>query len=281
MKTIVQKIHVEEQYSFACRTYRTPDFETNWHMHEECELIVITAGHGTVMIGEYVGEYKTGDVYFIASNLPHWFRKQHHRANGSATVVHFKSGIFGETFLKMPELKNIQSFIKKQHGLRLERILKKQIAAAIADIEKAKGFHRLQLLLQCLQKISTSNSHNSISHDFISVNLNLNPAIEKVIDFSFKNYLTQVTLLQVASIANMSIPTFCRFFKKNIKKTYFDFLQELKISHACKLLTGSNRAVMSICYESGYNSWAHFSKQFKKIKKMTPTQYRSQFEKSV
>ena len=64
MKTLIQKIHVEEQYSFACRRYRTPDFETNWHKHEECELILITEGHGTAMIGDFVGEYKTGDIYF-------------------------------------------------------------------------------------------------------------------------------------------------------------------------------------------------------------------------
>ncbi|MGF2411811.1 MAG: AraC family ligand binding domain-containing protein, partial [Ferruginibacter sp.] len=71
MRTLIQKIHVEEQYSFACRHYRTPDFETSWHKHEECELIVITEGQGTAMIGDFVGEYKTGDIYFIASDIPH------------------------------------------------------------------------------------------------------------------------------------------------------------------------------------------------------------------
>ncbi len=62
MKTLIQKIHIEEQHSFACNIYRTPKFETNWHKHEEAELIVITEGHGTAMIGDYVGEYKSGDV---------------------------------------------------------------------------------------------------------------------------------------------------------------------------------------------------------------------------
>ena len=71
MKTLIQKIHFQEHQSFACRSYKTPEFETNWHKHEECELIVITEGHGTVMMGDFVGEYKTGDVYFMAGNLPH------------------------------------------------------------------------------------------------------------------------------------------------------------------------------------------------------------------
>ena len=89
MKTLIQKILVEEQNSFACRTYRTPHFETNWHKHEECELILITEGHGTALIGNYIGDYKKGDVFFLASNLPHWFRKSNLKLTGSAKVIHF------------------------------------------------------------------------------------------------------------------------------------------------------------------------------------------------
>ena len=74
MKTLIQKIYLEEYQSFACRSYRTPDFETNWHKHEEFELILLSEGHGTAMIGDYIGEYKAGDVFFIAGNLPHWFK---------------------------------------------------------------------------------------------------------------------------------------------------------------------------------------------------------------
>jgi len=281
LKTLIQKIQLEEQHSFACRTYRTPNFETNWHQHEECELILITEGHGTVMIGDFVGEYKAGDVYFIASNLPHWFKKQHPKIIGCVIVAHFKPGIFGDQFLKMPESNQLNGFLNRQQGLQLQQPLSNQMANAITLLEYTKDFERIMLLLQCLQKISNSTNYSTVSQDFSAVSLIINPAIEKIIDFSFKNYLEPITLQQVATIAGMSIPTFCRFFKKNIKKTYFDFLQDVRISHACKILTNTNKPVMEICYESGYNSWAHFSKQFKKVKKITPTQYRKQFEKEV
>ena len=104
MKTLIQKIHIEEQNSFACRTYRTPHFETNWHKHEEYELILITEGHGTALVGDYVGEYKTGDIFLLGSNLPHWFRKSHHKMTGSAIVVHFHKYFWGEHFLCLPEM---------------------------------------------------------------------------------------------------------------------------------------------------------------------------------
>ena len=274
MKTLIQKIHLEEHQSFASRSYRTPDFETNWHKHEEFELILLTEGYGTAMIGDYIGEYKPGDIFFIAGNLPHWFKKQHHKMTGCSVVIHFNQYIFGTEFLQLPELKSIQQLLGKNDGIQLQSNLQKEIATVILEMEGIKGFHRIALLLQCLQKISTTQQYTTLTQNFSSNNHHINPAIEKIIDFSFKRYLTPITLQQVAEVAEMSIPTFCRFFKKNIKKTYFDFIQDLRISHACKLLTNTDKPVMEICYESGYNSWAHFSKQFKEVKKMPPSQYR-------
>ena len=277
MKTLIQKIHIEAQHSYACRKYRTPDFETSWHKHEEYELILITEGHGTALIGDYVGDYKTGDIYFIAGNLPHSFRKRHHKITGDAIAAHFKKDVFGETFFLAPEIKNIFTLLNKNDAIQLLNKLKKEVTALLIEMENAKGFNRINLLLLSLQKMSTSSNFARVTQDFSSPDNNINPAIDKIIDFSFKHYLEPVTLQQVAQIAGMSIPTFCRFFKKNIKKTYFNFLQDLRISHACKLLTTTDKPVMDCCYESGYNSWAHFTKQFKQIKKITPSQYRKEF----
>ena len=111
---------------------------------------------------------------------------------------------------------------------------------------------------------STSNKENS--------------AIEKIFTYSFKHFLEPVTLAEVAAVAGMTIPTFCRFFKRNVKKSYFDFLKELRIGHACKLLRETSEPILDICYESGYNSWAHFSKQFRQVKQIAPGTYRRQFK---
>ena len=277
MKTLIQKIYLEEQQSFACRRYRTPHFETNWHKHEEFELILIIEGYGTAMIGDYIGEFKPGDMYFISGNLPHWFKKQHHTLTCCSVVLHFKREIFENNFLQLPELKSINQFLKKNDGIQIHTG-QKTITAMLLKIEAFKGFARITLLLQCLQKISTTRHYITLTQNFASAGNNIDPVIEKIIDFAFNRYLTPISLQQVAGVASMSIPTFCRFFKKNIKKSFFDFIKDLRVSHACKLLTNSNKPVMEICYESGYNSWAHFSKQFKHVKKVTPSQYRKAFD---
>jgi len=280
MNTLIQKIHVEEQNSFACRKYRTPQFETSWHKHEEYELIVITEGHGTALIGDYVGEYKKGDVFFLSSNLPHWFRKTEQKMIGSAIVVHFLKDFWGTPFLSMPEMKKINQLLEgDNNGLQLIQSLQKKITTGIEQMEQATGVDRIQLLLNTLHLMSQSKQYKIITKGFDNnLNLKVNSAIDKIFTFSFKHFLEAVTLAEVAAEVSMSIPTFCRFFKRNIKKSYFEFLKELRIGHACKLLRESNQPIIDICYKSGYNSWAHFSKQFKNVKEITPNQYRKQFK---
>jgi len=279
MKTLIQKIHVEEQYSFACRTYRTPTFETAWHRHPECELIVITEGNGTALIGDYIGDYKQGDVFFLGSDLPHWFRKSKQDAVGSAIVVHFLKDFWGAGFLALPEMHVIAGLLKNDStGIQLMGNLSAEIDFMIRKIENTEGLERIQLLLNCMERIGSSEEHKVITMAFDTIaGREENIVIEAIIDYSFKNFLNPISLEEVASSTNMSVSAFCRFFKKNIKKSYFDVIKELRIGHACKLLRDTDRPILDICYNSGYNSWAHFSKQFKVVTKASPLKYRKQF----
>jgi transcriptional regulator GlxA family with amidase domain len=157
--------------------------------------------------------------------------------------------------------------------------LKETIGKLIPEIENAAGLNRIYYLLNCLQLIGESKEFRVITKAFnSSISSKENSTIEKIFTWSFKHFLEPVTLKEVADEAGMSIPTFCRFFKRNIKKSYFDFLKELRIGNACKLLRETNESILNICYASGYNSWAHFSKQFKEVKQLSPNKYRTQFK---
>jgi AraC-like DNA-binding protein len=165
------------------------------------------------------------------------------------------------------------------NGIQLQKNLQKNLATVLPQVEKASGLNRIYLLLNCLQQMSESRQYQVITKAFNSTSSTKeNSAIEKIFNYSFKHFLEPVTLEAVAGVADMTIPTFCRFFKRNVKKSYFDFLKELRIGHACKLLRETSSPILDICYESGYNSWAHFSKQFKQVKQMAPGSYRKQFK---
>ncbi|WP_295129454.1 AraC family transcriptional regulator [uncultured Chitinophaga sp.] len=278
MKTLLQKITIEGNESFACRVYETPRFETTWHQHPEYELIVILKGHGTAIIGDSVADYKEDDVFFLAGNVPHWFRKSEAKMTGAALVIHFTADCWGNGLLDMPEMKAVQLLLQRNNGIVLEKRLKQDVSRMMFAMHEAKGFDKLILLLQCLQRIGGSVSYKTMTEDFSTPANAVNEIIARVMDFSLKHYQGPVTLAEAAAMANMSVPNFCRFFKKNIKKTYFDFIRDLRISHACKLLASTNQPILDICYDSGYKSWAHFSKQFKEVKAQTPSQYRRQYQ---
>lgn len=281
MKTLIQKIYVEEHHSFACRTYKTPNFETAWHKHLECELILITAGNGTALIGDYIGEYKEGDVFFLQSNVPHWFRKLQNNAIGSAIVLQFLSDFWGDGFLSLPEMKPIARLLGQENtGIQLQGTLSMEISAIIRQLEYAEGLDRIQLLLNAMLRIGSSAEYKVITMASSTGNSSAeNSVIETIIDYSFKHFQSPISLKEISGITNMSIPAFCRFFKRNIKKSYLDFLKEIRIGHACKLLRDTDRAILDICYNSGYNSWANFSKQFKVVSKLSPSAYRKQYKK--
>lgn len=282
MKPLVQKLPLSEDTSFVARTYRTPNFEVPWHQHIEFELILFTEGAGMSFVGNYVGEFETGDIFFLGSNLPHTFQKREKELITSA-MVQFRDDFWGKEFLKLPEGREIrQLFGTSEHGLKIFGESKTLLQPLIRQLEWERGFKRLTTLCECLTILARKEEFTPLSTQEVK---QLNPKekerIDKVFQFTIDSFRKPITLSYVAEIAGMSIPAFCSYFKKSTKKTYIDFLNEIRIGYACKLLIDSRMNVLEICYESGFNTLANFNKQFLKIKRITPSQYRKQFANSV
>ena len=125
MKPFVEKLNPTDSSSFYARTHRTPHFEVPWHQHVEFELILFTEGEGTSYVGNHVGQFVSGDLYFLGSNLPHTFQKAHPDMITSAVVVQFKDDFWGSQFLALPESRIIsQLFQDAARGLKLNPSLK-------------------------------------------------------------------------------------------------------------------------------------------------------------
>ena len=282
MRSLIQKLPLSENSSFVCRTYRTPSFETPWHQHEEFELVLMQEGTGNALIGDYFGEYKPGDVFFLGSNLPHWFRKSVQDQTGSALVVHFLPEFWGKSFLSLPEMRAVHDlFNLSKQGIKLRERTQQRIGSFLTDMEISQGVTTIWLLLRCFEEmIHAAEDDREILGSGAAVYKTLSEAnpIARVFEYTFANYQREVSLQEVADMVNMSRSTFCRHFKQSTKRTYIDFLKEVRIGHACRLLTENDWPILKICYDSGYNNTANFSKQFRELKKMTPLQYRRRFQ---
>jgi AraC-like DNA-binding protein len=279
MKPLIQKLPLNENISFVAKTFRTPHFEVGWHQHIEYELILFTEGSGMSFIGNHVGEFDTGDIYFLGSNLPHTFQKRNPDLITSAVVVQFRDDFWGQQLLHIPESRSVKKLLEtSMNGLKIQGNSKQQLAPMVKELETASGFQRVLLLGACLDIMAENKEYIKVStQEARELNHKDKEIIDKVFQFTIDSFRDPVSLPQVASIACMSVPAFCKYFKRSTKKTYIDFLNEVRIGYACNLLQETKKPVLDICFESGYNTMANFHKQFLKIKKCTPLQYRKYF----
>jgi AraC-like DNA-binding protein/quercetin dioxygenase-like cupin family protein len=279
MKPLVEQLTLTDDTSFVARVHRTPNFEVNWHQHIEYELILFLEGAGLSFIGNYVGEFEVGDVFFLGANLPHTFKKSGDLVT-SAIVVHFREDFWGNGFLLMPEARPIQQLLKLSfQGLQITGMSKELINNLIKALVEQKGFKRVITLCECLNLLAGNEEYVTLSTQEVKeVNNKKRERIDRIFHYTMENFRDSIQLSAVARIADMSIPAFCAYFKKSTRKKYIDFLNEVRIGYACKLLIDeSNITVETVGYESGFNTVANFNKQFLKVKGMTPSKYRKMF----
>jgi AraC-like DNA-binding protein len=279
MKPFIQKLTLDETTSFVAKTFRTPNFEVGWHQHIEYELILFTEGSGLSFVGNHVGEFETGDIFFLGSNLPHTFQKREPGLITSAIVVQFRKDFWGNEILNMPESRYIKKLLETSlYGLKITGDSKRSLFSLISDLETAIRFRRILLLGQCLEIIASGKEYIEVStQDVKQMNYKDKECIDRIFQFTIDSFKEPISLSKVAGIASMSIPAFCNYFKKSTKKTYIDFLNEIRIGYACTSLMETKKTVLEICFDSGYNTMANFHKQFLKVKKTTPLQYRKYF----
>jgi AraC-like DNA-binding protein len=282
MRLLIEKLPLSENTSFVARTHRTPHFEVPWHQHEEYELILFTEGAGMSFIGNWVGEFEVGDIYFLGANLPHTFQKSGSLTT-SAIVVQFREDFWGTPFLQIPECKGIKKLLHSAaQGFKIGRQLCAQLQPLISQLQKAQGFERVLILGQCLHLLAGNQDYQTLStQELAPLQHRDQERIDRIFQHTMAHYREPISLQQIASVAGMSVPAFCAYFKKRTKKTYVDLLNEMRIGFACTLLADTEQSILQVSFDAGFNSIAHFNKQFLKIKGRTPSQFRKAFFASI
>lgn len=259
---------------FTVNSFSAPAFQIPRHNHKEYELILITQGSGLVCIGDYQGTFESGDIYFLSSHLPHVF-KGSSKTPISTIAIHFQ-----KNFMNSHECKSILDLlIKADMGLNVTGKSKHSLKILIKRLETDTELKQIITFLQCLEIISTTKEFTILTKNkFQEISTKDNVAIEKVIEFTKTSFYERLSLPQAASIACMSIPSFCNYFKQYTGKTFINYLNQVRSTHACKQLLESNKSITEICYESGYNTVVHFHRQFLRLMNITPLQYRKSFQ---
>ncbi|KAA3657338.1 MAG: AraC family transcriptional regulator [Calditrichaeota bacterium] len=285
MKAMFEYIGIDKTESIKVRHIVQKNIDIPWHFHPEYEIVVILRGAGNVFIGDGMDRYEAGDTLLIGSNVPHVFIDDSHNKekvdeNGiEVVVVQFRSAFFSG-FSDLKEFYNVSSLLNKmQCGVKIAGKVENAIATKFCVLAQLSGLKRITEFLHILDLIgSYKNLHliNPIAAASILPNMRSH-RILKVIQFMNNNYHHDLKLAQLARLANMETTSFSRYFKHHTRKTFTGYLNELRLSYACKLLIEGSLSVTEICYETGYNSISHFNRQFKRVYNLTPKAYRARF----
>ncbi len=283
MKPILRRAIPEVENSFVVRKDNGPKMKNNWHYHAECELLCIKRSSGIWLIGDYKGNFESGDIILIGSGTPHSYRHEdkyvgeEESEQGEALVTLFSPDIFGESFLNLPESKEIKNLLElSKRGLKIKGKTLGIIRIIMEDLQQAEKGRKLINLLTILHLITEKNEYEILAMEGYSCTTEKtnNDRLNSIIQYTYYNYHKQITIEEIASLVNMSLHSFCRFFKEKTKKTYMQFLMEVRIGQACKFLIDDDMHSAEVGYTCGYNSISHFNHQFKIIKNKSPLEFK-------
>ncbi len=283
MKPIFKKVDSKSEEAFVARIDEFAQFYNKWHFHPELELTHIVKGRGTRFVGDNIEFFQDGDLILVGSNLPHVWKNQNKESELSvARVVQFLPNFMGEDILKLVEFKNIQKLlIKSSFGLKIEGEVKVLILGFLNKLFKTEDqLERIILIIKMLDCLGTSNETIPISKSLFLVELDKQnkDRLNRVIDYTITNFASKIMLEDVASISNMSVSNFCKFFKVRVKKTYVQYLTEVRIGMSCKMLIENQLSINRIAYDSGFVNISNFNRAFKINKNMTPFSYRKLYQ---
>ena len=277
MKVLPFKIPKPQEDAFIFQIDCADAFYDKLHQHEEIQISFIVEGEGTLIVGDTINYYTKDDILVIGSNIPHVFKSDLNAAKKSHMIsLFFIKQSFGADFFELTELKEIGTFFKRaKYGFK---IISKQktIKDLFFKIDDSSKLNRFIILLQIL-KVASKCNYISLSSFIYDKKYSDNEGnrMRNVFEYTMNNYDKEITLNTIAEIANMTKNAFCKYFKKRTNKTYVQFLNELRLEHACKLLLlNKDLSISEVAEKSGFNNMSNFNRQFKVVKQLSPTAFK-------
>lgn len=289
MKILPFKIPKTSQESFRLQEDRERHFYDHLHQHPEVQVTLILKSEGKLIAGDYIGSFKPGDIFLIGPNLPHVFRNDSkyydpdNPENAHSISVFFEWQSFGEKFLTLPETKSLYEFARAaERGLTVKDPVRNRIAQLIKQLFKTSEMDRLIVFLKILNILSHTRldplASSAVHHGFDEAD---GKKLVDVYRFTMNEFHRKIHLDEVASIANMTTNSFCRYFKKRTRKSYVDFLTEIRIAQACKLLQQKDLSISQVCFEVGFNNLSNFNRKFRELCTLTPTEFKKHQVKAI
>ncbi len=282
MKVVDFKVPKVKKEAFRFQEDHRRFFYDQLHQHPEIQIMLITEGEGTLIAGDYVGRFTSGDLFVIGSGLPHVFRSDRkyysHKSKlkAKSLSVYFNESYWGNTFWELEELGDLRKFTDRSaRALQVTGKTKSDVSKSIVELQKLQGMVKLIVFFSLLKILIESKETRPLTVTAFQRGFDLEEGkrMNAILTFTFKACHRKIYIQEVAAIANLSAEAFCRYFKVRTQKTYTSFLNEVRVSNACQLLINNDLSIQDVCYQSGFSNNSNFNRIFKRVTGKVPSRY--------
>ncbi|MEO6012429.1 MAG: AraC family transcriptional regulator [Devosia sp.] len=284
MRPYLEKLPIEPNASWSTLNRRLDGaIPFQWHHHPEFELTLTLNSRGQRFIGDHVGEYGEADLVLVGPNLPHTWSSsdkidpaQPHRA----LVLWFRHEWADQLMGDLIEFQRVKALLARAHsGLQFSAPLGEQLQPQFEAIFTLPPAARLLSLLAILDRLADDDhaiplASRTAPH---SAPTESRERIDRILTHIHIHYAEGVSLDELADIAALSLSGLHRLFLKHTQTSISDYLTRLRIGDSCARLSGTDQPIQHIASAVGFNSLANFNRQFKRLRAMTPRQYRQRF----
>lgn len=259
-----------------------PFFYDQLHQHPEFQVMLIEAGEGTLVAGDYVGRFQPGEVYVIGGGLPHVFRCDpvfyNEKLTARSTSLYFNERYFGNELWNANEMGAFREMAEfGRQGFQVAETESAEAAHLVRETAEQEGLTRLVSFFHLLDRLtSTRRRHRRLALQPGRLVEHEEDRMNRILEFTFRESQRKIYLEEVARLAHLSVEAFCRYFKLHTRKTYIRFLNEVRVSQACQLLIRGDLSVEQIGHRSGFDNISNFNRLFKQITGKTPLRFKQQ-----
>jgi AraC-like DNA-binding protein len=282
MKVVSFNVPHLSKEAFRSQVDELPHFYDELHAHPEIQLMLIRKSEGTLIAGDYIGRFKADDIYLIGSNLPHVFRndKAYYQSSkklkAHSISLYFNKHYLGEHFWQLDEMKSVRKLVEKAgRGLKIYGRTKETIENEIVKVSTLNGIDKIISFFELLKLLTKTKEFKSlsVSYAYESYSESEGKRMNNILRFTFKESHRKIYINEVADLAHLSVEAFCRYFKTRTGKTYTNFLNEVRVSNACKLLINKDMSIQEVCFQVGFINLSNFNRIFKRVIGKTPSNY--------
>ncbi|NKC10981.1 MAG: helix-turn-helix domain-containing protein [Gammaproteobacteria bacterium] len=273
--------------SIRCLAHGWPSELCRWHAHEALELHLITATRGKVLVGDYIGEFGPGELFLIGPNLPHnWITNNTYKTPVPVRdrLIQFHQDSIDAMVGAFPEFRQIQDLLLlATSGVKFIGFDGEIAQHALAGISAARGARKIVAFLDLLLTLARHPRKEQLSAvTFHQLRHHPNHgSIGKVVDYIARHYALNLSVVEAANMAGMSVASFSRTFRMLTGNRYTEFVNRVRIGQACALLHDTEQRVSTICYAVGFQNLANFNRQFLRVKQTTPSKFRESSRRAL